>query len=53
MKEGATIGHLNVAIHLELISMGKDCAICQKNWITGFPLENKSNFQVFPKRKPY
>lgn len=53
MEDGATIGHLNVAIHLELISMGKDCTICQKNWITGFPLENKSNFQDFPERKPY
>lgn len=53
MEEGATIGHLNVAIHLELIYMGKDCTICQRNWITGFPLDNKTNFQDFPNRKPY
>lgn len=53
MEEGAIIGHLNVAIHLELIHMGKDCTISQKNWITGFPLANKSNFQKFPNRKPY
>lgn len=53
MEEGAVIGHLNVAIHLELISMEKDCAITQRNWITGFPLKNKSHFQYFPQRKPY
>lgn len=53
MEEGAYIGHLNVAIHLELIYMGKDCTISQKNWITGFPIADKSNFQDFPNRKPY
>ena len=53
MGEGATIGHLNVAIHLELIQMDKNCTISQKNWITGFPLKNKSHFQEFPDRKPY
>lgn len=53
MDEGARIGHLNVAIHLELIQMDKKCSISQKNWITGFPLSNKSNFQDFPDRKPY
>lgn len=53
MGEGARIGHLNVAIHLELIQMDKNCSISQKNWITGFPLKDKSNFQDFPDRKPY
>ena len=53
MGEGARIGHLNVAIHLELIQMDKNCSISQKNWITGFPLKNKSHFQDFPERKPY
>lgn len=53
MEEGAYIGHLNVAIHLELIHMGKNCTISQKNWITGFPMADKSNFQDFPNRKPY
>lgn len=53
MKERAAIGHLNVAIHLELIHMEKDCTISQKNWITGFPLANESKFQRFPDRKPY
>lgn len=53
MEENAYIGHLNVAIHLELIHMKRDCSISQKNWITGFPLDNKTNFQDFPNRKPY
>lgn len=53
MNEGARIGHLNVAIHLEKIQMDKNCSISQKNWITGFPLKDKSNFQDFPDRKPY
>lgn len=53
MEDGATIGHLNVAIHLELIHMKKDSTICQRNWITGFPLKDKTKFQRFPNRKPY
>ena len=53
MAEGAKIGHLNVAIHLEMIQMDKNCSISQKNWITGFPLKDKSNFKDFPNRKPY
>ena len=53
MENGATIGHLNVAIHLELIYMEKDCTICQRNWITGFPLNDKTKFQRFPDRKPF
>ena len=53
MDEGARIGHLNVAIHLERIIMEKDCTISQKNWITGFPIDDKSNFQDFPDRKPW
>lgn len=53
MKEGARIGHLNVAIHLELIQMDKNSSISQKNWITGFPLANKSHFKDFPDRKPF
>ena len=53
MEEGATIGHLNVAIYLELIYMEKDCTICQRNWITGFPLKDKTKFQRFPDRRPF
>ena len=36
MEEGAYIGHLNVAIHLELIHMGKDCTISQKTGLQVF-----------------
>ena len=52
MEEGAQIGHLNVAIHLEQIQMGKDTIISQQNWITGFPLKDCSNFYDFPNRLP-
>ena len=37
MGEGATIGHLNVAINLDCIIMGRNCIISRSNWITGFP----------------
>lgn len=53
MEEGATIGHLNVAIHLGLIHMKKDSTIYQRNWITGFPLKDKTKFQRFPERRPH
>ena len=37
MGEGATIGHLNVAINLDCIIMGRNCIISRSNWITGYP----------------
>lgn len=37
MDEGARIGHLNVAIHLSKITMGRNSSIGRSNWITGFP----------------
>lgn len=37
MEEGATIGHLNVAVHLNMIKMGRNSIISRGNWITGFP----------------
>ena len=52
MGEGARIGHLNVAIHLELIQMDKNCTISQRNWVTGFPLNDESHFQDFPDSYP-
>lgn len=52
MAEGAFIGHLNVAIHLEEIQLGKNCTISRQNWITGFPLSNKTHFQDYPNRMP-
>lgn len=52
MGPGAEIGHLNVAIHLEQIRMAKNTIISQRNWITGHPLSDKSEFQDCPNRKP-
>ena len=37
MEAGATISHLNVAIHLDKIVLGKNSSIGRQNWITGFP----------------
>lgn len=42
MEERATIGHLNVAIHLDKIMMGQNSIISRGNWITGFPMGNTS-----------
>lgn len=52
MEEGACIGHLNVAIHLNKIIMKKNSSIRQQNWITGYPLTQKKHFQDFPDRRP-
>lgn len=37
MEEGAVIGHLNVAIHLDNMIIGKNSSIARFNWITCFP----------------
>lgn len=42
MKEGARIGHLNVAIHLDKMEMGRNSIISRGNWITGFPVGTDS-----------
>lgn len=42
MKEGAHIGHLNIAIHLDKIIIGKNSTIGRKNWITGFSTKTTS-----------
>lgn len=44
MDDGAHIGPLNIAIHLDSIKMGKNSSISQQNWITGFPVNSKSKF---------
>lgn len=36
MEAGASIGHFNVAVHLDLIEMGEGSSISRRNWITGF-----------------
>lgn len=42
MEEGATIGHLNVAIHLDKITMEQNSIISRGNWVTGFPMGTNS-----------
>ena len=42
MNEGAKIGSLNVAVHLDLIEMGSKSSIARGNWITGFPSATNS-----------
>lgn len=42
MGEGATIDHLNVAIHLDKMVLGKNSSIGRQNWITGFPTNTDS-----------
>lgn len=42
MQEGAHIGHLNIAIHLDKIIIGENSTIGRKNWITGFPTRTVS-----------
>ena len=37
MGAGASIGHFNVAIHLDKIVIGENSSIVRSNWITGFP----------------
>lgn len=42
MCADSEIGHFNVAVHLDLISIGKYSSIARGNWITGFPTNTKS-----------
>ena len=49
MDQGAMIGHLNVAIHLDSIVMGKNTIIARGNWITGFPTHTNSRHFVHQK----
>ncbi|MCH5310456.1 MAG: hypothetical protein J1E57_00595 [Prevotella sp.] len=53
MGPGATIGHLNVIIRLDLVNMDKNTTITQQNWVTAFPMENKNYFKECPDRKTY
>lgn len=41
MGTGASIGHFNVAIHLDKVIMGENSSIARGNWITGFPKGRK------------
>lgn len=42
MDADSQIGHFNVAVHLDLISIGKHSSIARGNWITGFPTNTDS-----------
>lgn len=42
MEKNAKIGFFNVAVHLDLISIGKNSSIARGNWITGFPTNTTS-----------
>lgn len=42
MDLDSNIGNFNVAIHLDLISVGKHSSIARGNWITGFPSKTNS-----------
>ena len=52
MKAGATVGNFNVAVNLEKIVMHEKTTISRKNWITGYPLRLKDNFQHVKNRNP-
>lgn len=49
MGVNSRIGNYNVAIHLDLISIGKESSIARGNWITGFP--TNTNSQHFSHQK--
>jgi len=42
MCANSQIGHFNVAVHLDLVSIGKQSTIARGNWITGFPSNTDS-----------
>jgi acetyltransferase-like isoleucine patch superfamily enzyme len=42
MDPDSSIGHFNVAVHLDLISIGGNSSIARGNWITGFPTKTNS-----------
>lgn len=44
MGAGASVGHFNVAIHLDKIVIGENSSIVRSNWITGFPTGTDSKF---------
>lgn len=42
MDSNAFIGNFNVAVHLDLLKIGKHSSIARGNWITGFPTNTDS-----------
>jgi len=51
MGERASIGHFNVAIHLDRVECGADSVIARSNWITGHPKDG-AYFSHRPERDP-
>lgn len=52
MHEGARIGHLNVCKGVESLELGAHSIIGRLNWISGFPLGDKSHFLTSLDRNP-
>ncbi|HVU23810.1 MAG TPA: hypothetical protein VHE13_06765 [Opitutus sp.] len=52
MGEHARIGHFNVAIHLQRVSLGAHALIERSNWITGFEAGAPRHFAHRPGREP-
>ena len=52
LREHASIGHANVAIHLERIELGAHARIDRSNWITGFPRTDARHFSHRVDRDP-
>lgn len=44
MDAGSSIGHFNVAIHLDKVVVGENSSVVRSNWITGFPTGTDSKF---------
>ncbi len=51
MASGATIGHFNMGVHLDLIRMGEKSSIARKNWITGFTTGSDSRHFAHQKKR--
>lgn len=51
MDSDSFIGPFNVAVHLDLISIGKHSSIARGNWITGFPSNTNSKHFAHQKNR--
>jgi acetyltransferase-like isoleucine patch superfamily enzyme len=52
MGENASIGDLNVAVHLDRVELGPHATIARGNWITGFPSADQRHFSHRADRNP-
>jgi acetyltransferase-like isoleucine patch superfamily enzyme len=52
MEENSSIGDFTVAVHLDLIQLGRSSAICKGNWITGYPKKLTQFYTHDPDRSP-